>query len=248
METDTNTNDMLDFGGQNTDDSNDRPAAVPGSQSMPKSAQTTTPPNTGSRPFVDVDLLKTNFYDEFEAAPQVALTKLFDLLCDGATCEARCITLEEAANNPAPLEWLECGLLDHPIHFVRELSWLADGTLKKAVESGISSPLALAQLASHPDTLRLARQVYVDGETVIDDMIKLHQVEAWHWLRVEISNGNLRKYLGDQVIGKHVAVWKKEQPYAEIEIGDIPECLRYAIRERFMVSNQLIAVAFVDAD
>lgn len=243
IETDDNNPD-----GQSNEPTDKPPAAEQSSPASEPDRSSTATSEDLKQSDIDFKFVFASFHDEFEADATSAADRLLTLLLDPATCEARCIAIEEACNTPAGRKWLPGGILDQTRDFVRELSWLASGRLNEAIESRKASPEVLGHLATHPDALRLARLAVLDVEEAIARMVEVHQAEAWNWLRDEVLNGNLRKHLGDSVVGKHVAVWKKEQPYAEMVIGDSPDDVRAAARERWMVSDELVAETFVDAD
>lgn len=235
---------------------NAAPANRPPQSGQPNTAGDPQPSSTTGTPDLDkpqkrrfdVDLVLANFQDEFDIDTLQAADRLHDLLIDLVACEARCSLLDAARKTSAEPKMEPAGSLSEPKEYLRELTWLANNQLDEAIESGKASTAFLCQLSSHPDLLRLASRAAVDGDEAIADLVKEHQVETWNWLRDEVLNGNLQKHLGDKVVGRHVAVWKKDQPYAEMVIGDSPDEVRAAARERWMVPNELVAETFVDAD
>lgn len=206
------------------------------------------PPKPDLKPPTDINLVLMNFADEFETNPLQAAERLHDLVIDPVTCEARCSLLPMVRELSGAHKLEPAGFLSDVSEFVRELVWLANNELAAAIESGQASTTFLGQIASRPELLRLASRAAVDGKKAIADIVKVHQLEAWNWLRDEVVNGGLEKHLGDHVVGKHVAVWKKEQPYGEIVIGDSPQAVRTEARKRWRVPNALVAETFVDGN
>lgn len=214
---------------------------------------TICPPPHEPKPPFDINLVLANFDDEFTTDALLAAERLHDLLIDPLSCDARCIHIakvrelaQQSENHPVRLQ--PVGSLSGANECVRELMWLANNELAAAIESGQASTTFLSQIASRPELLWLASRAAVDGKEAIADIVKVHQLEAWNWLRDEVVNGGLEKHLGDHVVGKHVAVWKKEQPYGEIVIGDSPQAVRTEARKRWRVPNALVAETFVDAN
>ncbi|MEI8379199.1 MAG: hypothetical protein WCJ09_03665 [Planctomycetota bacterium] len=192
---------------------------------------------------LDLELVLANFADEFAAAPVRAADRLHNLLIDPVTSHARYSLLvdlsEKASTEPA-------GFLSHIGEYVRELVWIANNQLEEAIQSGKASTVFLSQIASRHTLLPRASRAAVEGMEAISDLIIVHQTQAWNWLRDEVLNGNLQEHFGDQILGKYVAIWKKEQPYAEIVIGDSLDEVRAVASERWMVPNALLATTFVD--
>lgn len=195
---------------------------------------------------VDIDLVLMNFHDRFRADPLEAAERLHDLLIDPVTCDARCSALAAVREHPQRQKAEPAGVLGEGKDYVRELIWLATDQLIPAIESGQAEPRFLAQLASRPVLLSLASRAVVDGKEALADIVKVHQVETWHWLREQVESGNLQRHRHDQVVGKHVAAWKKEQPYSELVVGDSPDAVRAAACKRWFLPDDLIAETFVD--
>lgn len=250
------TDEMTETNATNGNGTNNVPTAEPpepgppdaASESEPATPTATVVSRSEIKPIVDLDLVLANYADEFDSNPRQAADRLHDLLIDPVTCEARCRVLEEVRKRSANRKRQPAGALTEPRDYVRELMWLANHQLDAAIESGQASPKFLSQLAARPDLLRLASRAVVDGKEAIAELVKEHQVGTWKWLRDEVLNGNLQKHLGDGVVGKHVAVWKKDQPYTEMVVGDCPAAVRSVARERWMVPNGLVAETFVDAN
>ena len=195
---------------------------------------------------VDLDSMFVCFPDEFRADPRRAASLLLDLLIDPITCEAQCIALKQVSRLPESQRLRPGGLLSAPRHFLRELIWIANGQLDEAIRSGKASPELLGQLASHPGVLRLAHRALMEGIEVLTDLIRVQQDESWHWLRDEVASGRFQQKMGEEVAGKHVAIWSRSQPYSEFEVGDDPLAVRAAVAERWMVADTLIAETYVD--
>ena len=207
---------------------------------------------------VDLDLSLTDFHerflfgnaddDESRTVMLAAAERLLDLLFDTATCEARIAILEQLTSSAAGKELLPKGIPYDHRGFVRELYWISIGRLPEAVAAGKALGNQLAQFASNADSLRMARCVLLEGPDAIAPLIRQIQVEAWNWLRDEVSSGRLVRFENGKMAGKQVAIWRAEQPYAEFEVGIDPMDVRERAAVRWMVPESLIAVTYVDAD
>jgi len=220
--------------------------AVPTATKLPEPPRAVVPGIDAWKRPVNVDLALTCFHDAFRTDAKRAADLLWNLLLDDVTCEARCCFLTEAANSHEGQRLMPVGFLTEPREFLREIWWLATGRLQEAIESEKAEVEHLAQLASQPDALRLARRAVMEGEAVLDELIKEHQAWAWNWLRDEVEAGRLEQHRGSEVAAKHVAIWRREQPYEEFEVGDTPHAVRLAAANRWFVSEEFIAETFVD--
>jgi len=193
---------------------------------------------------VDLDLVLLCFYDEFANDPVAASERLFDLLLDPVTCEARIVVLKEMARSELRERSQPGGWLSPPHSYVRELLWLANGQLRQAIETERACLEYVCQLAANPDLLRWAHDTVMHGNEVLAKMVTEHQAAAWSWLRQQVCTGKLPKEFG----GRCVAVWRADQPYREFEVGDSERQVRAAAGQRWLVPEELLAVTYVDQE
>ena len=195
---------------------------------------------------VRLDLVVLDFAQAFESNAVEGVRSLTDLLRDAVTCEARCAAVEQMALSEQGRNLMPGGVLADERNFLIELDWIAAGTLTQAIATGRATPSHFARLTAHPGALRLARRALLDGLVAIQSLIERQQMETWHWLRAEIVARRLVQVCGEPVQGKHVAAWRSGQPFDELIVGDSAHSTRKAAAERWLISESLVAVTYVD--
>lgn len=194
---------------------------------------------------VDLNRVLVDIAQVFEESDEEGVRVLVELLRDPVSLEARCGVVEGLSKSEAGELLSPAGLICDQ-NLMREIAWIASGSLLEAFRAGLGEPRRFARLLAHPVTMRLAQRALLDGIEAIDRELELQQLRTWEWLREEVVGGRLTVVRGESVVGKHVAAFAPHQEQDDLVVADSARAARTAAAKKWLIPDKLVAVTFVD--